>query len=142
MKKITFLFLAFLAFSISASAQFTFPTVVGPTNVAEGSPVTLNINDVANSAGAIAGSYAFFVITVDWTDGFDAYSIEASLTATTTAGDVLFDPPTTGGASNGTATTLTFQGSFTAPYDPSVDGALDITLSNLLEVRMQIGLIL
>ena len=67
MKKIT-LFLIMLGFCITASAQYDFSTIIGPTNVAEGTPVTISINDVANSVGVPAsssGAYDSFTVTVD-----------------------------------------------------------------------------
>ena len=48
MRKITLIVFALLAFTISANAQFSFPSIGGPTNVPAGAPVTLNINDAGN----------------------------------------------------------------------------------------------
>ncbi len=131
MKKIT-LFLIMLGFFLTASAQYNFPTIVGPTNVAEGSPVTINLNDVANTAGVPAsssGSYESFSISADWVaGGANPYSNEADLTVTTTAGSVLIDPPTTSGALGADAV-ITFVGDFAGLYDPTTDGSLDLVLN-------------
>ena len=82
MKKITFLFMLFaLAFTWQINAQHTFPVIAGPTNVAAGSPVTLSINDAANSAAVPAGSYSSFTVTADWTAGGGGpWSSEADIT--------------------------------------------------------------
>ena len=113
MKKIT-LFLIMLGLCVTASAQYDFSTIVGPTNVAEGTPVTINLNDVANSVGVPAsssGAYDSFSITVDWSAGGGGpWSSEADITFTTSAGSVTIDPPTAGGANSGADTTLTFSG--------------------------------
>ena len=129
MKKITFLFIAVMS-SLSALAQYDFPAVVGPIGVTSGSGPTVNINDVANGAGAPGVTYVDFVVTVDWESvSGGPYSVEADLTFTTTAGSVLIDPPTSGQAGNGDATTLTFEGTIPGgSYDPSVDGFLELTL--------------
>ncbi|QIJ90516.1 hypothetical protein C7H62_2708 [Mesoflavibacter sp. HG96] len=127
MKKITFLFMLFaLAFTWQINAQHTFPVIAGPTNVAAGSPVTLSINDAANSATVPAGSYSSFTVTADWTAGGGGpWSSEADITL----GGVSVDPPTSGGATSGNATTLTFDGSFSALYDPTIDGTLDLVMN-------------
>ncbi len=127
MKKITFLFMLFaLAFTWQINAQHTFPVIAGPTNVAAGSPVTLSINDAANSAAVPAGSYSSFTVTADWTAGAGGpWSNEADVTL----GGVTVDPPTLGGANDGIATTLTFDGSFSALYDPTIDGTLDLVMN-------------
>ncbi len=128
MKKITLLVVAMLFGSLTAFAQFSFPAE-GPELVTAGTPTTLGINDAGNAAGATAGTYVTFIVTADWAEGAGGpWSSEAELQLTTTAGTVDIDPPTTGAASSGDPTTLTFEGSFVAPYDPSVDGFLEITL--------------
>ncbi|MFD1017125.1 GEVED domain-containing protein [Winogradskyella rapida] len=131
MKKIT-LFLIMLGFCLTATAQYSFPTVTGPTNVVEGSPVTLSLNDVANTAGVPAGasgSYSSFSITVDWSAGAGGpWASEADLTITTTAGALTLEP-TEGGANSSSDTVLTFTGDFPAIYAPTSDGYLDLTLS-------------
>ena len=130
MKKITLLLFTMLLGSFTTFAQYDFSTVVGPTSVVNGSPVTLNINDIANAAGAPAGTYIDFVVTADWVSTNNAWASEADLTLTTTAGSVLIDPATTGSADSGTSTTLTFEGTLPGgSYDPSVDGFLDIVLN-------------
>ena len=131
MKKIT-LFLILLGFTLTASAQYDFPPIVGPTNVAEGSPVTINLNDAANTAAVPAsstGSYNSFLVTADWVaGGNNPYSAEADLTVTTTAGSILIDPPTTNG-DFGADAVITFEGDFTGAYDPTTDGYLDLVLN-------------
>ncbi|WP_426432018.1 choice-of-anchor L domain-containing protein [Winogradskyella sp. HB-48] len=132
MKKTT-LFLIMLGFWITASAQYDFSPIVGPVNVAQGSAVTINLNDTANSAGVSAsssGAYDSFTITVDWSAGGGGpWSSEADITFTTTAGSVTIDPPTTGGGNNGGDTTLTFSGDLAGAYDPTTDGYIDIVLN-------------
>jgi len=128
MKKITLLFTAMLFTSLTAFAQFSFPDA-GPQNVVAGTPTVISINDAGNSAGASAGAYLSFSVSADWVaGGGNPWSTEADITVTTSAGGVLVDPPTTGGAASGDATTLTFEGEFLGVYDPSVDGTLDLVL--------------
>ncbi len=111
MKKITFLlFTCCVLSSFTALAQFSFPADAGPHSVVNGTPVTLNINDAANVAGATAGVYDSFSVSADWISTNNAWASEADLTMTTTAGGVLIDPPTGGSANSGSATTLTFDG--------------------------------
>ena len=129
MKKIT-LFLIMLGFFLTASAQYDFAPIVGPTNVASGTPVTVNLNDAANTAGVPAspsGSYDSFSISVDWiAGGGNPWSSEADLTITTTAGSLTIDPPTSGGLNSNANTTLTFEGDFPGLYDPTTDGYIDL----------------
>ena len=131
MKKIT-LFLIMLGFFLTASAQYNFAPIVGPTNVASGTPVTINLNDVANVVGVPAsstGTYNSFSISLDWSaGGGNPYSGEADITVTTTAGSVLIDPPTTNG-NLGDDAVVTFVGDFSAVYDPTVDGYIDLVLN-------------
>ncbi|MFC0604523.1 T9SS type A sorting domain-containing protein [Winogradskyella pulchriflava] len=131
MKKITYLVLCmFIGGLMTANAQYSFPAVAGPVVVAAGSPVTLNINDAANAAGVPAGMYSTFSVSVDWAeDAGNPFSSEADLTMTTTAGSVLIDPATTGSAGSANPTTMTFDGTFTADYDPTTDGFMDIVLN-------------
>ena len=131
MKKIT-LFLIMLGFFLTANAQYAFDPIVGPTNVAEGSPVTINLNDVANSAGVPAsssGSYDSFSITLDWSAGASLpYSDEADIIVNTTTGSVSIDPPTTSGPL-GNESEVTFVGNFPTVYNPLTDGYLEIILN-------------
>lgn len=132
MKKIT-LFFIMLGFFLTASAQYNFNPIVGPTNVASGSPVTINLNDAANLVGvpvSSTGSYDSFSITVDWVVGVgNPWSTEADLTITTTAGSITIDPPTTGGLNNNDSTTLTFVGDLAGIYDTTTDGYIDLVLN-------------
>ncbi|MEL0643240.1 T9SS type A sorting domain-containing protein [Olleya sp. Ti.3.14] len=128
MKKITLLLCVALISCFSAMAQHTFPVITGPTNVTQGSPVTLNINDAANSAAVPSGNYATFSISIDWVSTDNAWASECDLDLTTAAGTVNFNLPSTGSANSGAATTITFDGSFTADYDPDADGTFDIVL--------------
>ncbi|WP_339753705.1 gliding motility-associated C-terminal domain-containing protein [uncultured Winogradskyella sp.] len=131
MKKITLL-LIMLGFLLTANAQYVFNPIVGPTNVAAGAPVTINLNDAINSTGVAAsstGSYDSFSITVDWVaGGGNPWSAEAEITLTTTAGSVIIDPATTGGLTSNADTTLTFDGDLSAIYDPNADGFMDLVL--------------
>ncbi|WP_274476464.1 fibronectin type III domain-containing protein [Mangrovimonas aestuarii] len=130
MKKTTFWLFATMCFVFSwqLQAQFTFPVIAGPTNVPGSEEITLNINDVTNTAGVNSGIYESFLITVDWVNINNAYSQDADVTVTTASGSVLIDPPTSGGASNGDSTTLTFQGDLAGLYMPDTDGTLDLML--------------
>ncbi|WP_274476462.1 fibronectin type III domain-containing protein, partial [Mangrovimonas aestuarii] len=130
MRKTTFWLIATMCFVFSwqSQAQFTFPVIAGPTNVPGSTEITLNINDVANTAAVTAGVYDSFLITVDWVNVNNAYSSEADVTVTTAAGSVVIDPPTSGGANNTNSATLTFQGDLAGLYEPAVDGALDLIL--------------
>ncbi len=130
MKKITLLPIAilFLVFSWQSNAQYTFAPA-GPVNVVAGTPVNLSINNAANTAAAPAGTYTDFYISVDWADGFNAWSNEAYLTVVTSSGSVVVNPATSGAASSGADTTLAFFGSFAGDYNPSVDGTLNLILN-------------
>ena len=131
MKKITSLLcfsIVFLA-SFSVFSQFSFPADAGPYTVANGATVTINVNDAGNSGGVTAGLYDSFTVTADWVSINNAWASEADLTVTTTAGTVVIDPPTSGSATSGAMTTIGFSGDFSGPYDPSVDGALDIVMN-------------
>ena len=132
MKNFTLLFSALLltAFSWQANAQYSFP-VAGPVNVPNGAAPTVNFNDLANTAGVpITDTYSTFSVSVDWVAGAGGpYSSEGDLTMVTNSGSVLIDPATTGSAFSSTSVTMTFDGTFTAPYDPSSDGLLDIVLN-------------
>ncbi|MBO3115765.1 T9SS type A sorting domain-containing protein [Winogradskyella sp. DF17] len=135
MKKCTSFFIALLAFIGYSNAQFSFPTISGPEFVAEGSPVTIGLNDTFNSAGVDSGNYDSFTVIVDWVEGLGApWSIEAGLTITTAAGSETIEPATSGAADNGNATTLIFSGNLPGFYDPDVDGFLEITLSQSFEL--------
>lgn len=111
-----------------ANAQYTFPTVPGPVNVVAGTGATVNLNDAANSAGVPVALYDSFSITVDWGNpAGNPWSSEAELQVVTINGVVAdIDPPSTGAANSGAATTLTFSGTITGNYEPGVDGTLDI----------------
>ncbi len=132
MKKATLILLTVLLTSFVCNAQYVFNPIAGPTNVPYGSPVTINLNDVANSAGVTAsstGTYFAFLVTVNWSDGSGIpWSSEAELTFVTSAGSVNIDPPTSGGLNSGANTTLTFAGNLAGLYDPSTDGYIDLIL--------------
>lgn len=130
MKKITLFFVAILS-SFTIMAQYSFPvdtnvyTTTGPAPV-----VVVPVNDAGNAAGVPAGIYSQFTVTADWSDPGtgDPWSSEEALNFVTTAGTTLIDPPTSGGANTGASTTLTFSGIMAGPYDPSVDGFLELGL--------------
>ncbi|WP_369995739.1 T9SS type A sorting domain-containing protein [Winogradskyella sp.] len=129
MKKITFVLSLVLCMGLwQSNAQHTFPAIPGPELVESGTPVTLNINDAANTAGVPAAIYDSFTVTVDW-DEVDGgpWSNEAMLDVFTAAGNVAsIFPPTSGGSSSGDSTTLTFSGTFSTNYDPATDGLLEL----------------
>lgn len=69
-------FTIMLAGTISAQ-QHDFAAIPGPTLVAQGTPVTLNINDAGNMAGVpvpSSGTYSSFSVSVDWANNYDAFS--------------------------------------------------------------------
>ncbi|WCO01145.1 T9SS-dependent choice-of-anchor J family protein [Psychroserpens ponticola] len=130
MKKTTLLLITMLSLLWQTQAQHNFATILGPENVAQGSPVTLSINTVGNTAAVPTDSYEIFTVTADWVNVSDAYSSEADLTLTTTAGSVTIDPPSSGSFDSFASTTLTFSGTLpSGSYDPSIDGFLEITLN-------------
>ena len=122
---------AFLFLPGVSLAQYSFPAIVGPETVQDGSPVTLNINDLINSAGVpTLGTYSSFSVSVDWTEANAsfAYSNEAALTMLTNGSTNIIDPPTSGASGTTNPATILFDGVFTTPYDPSVDGTMDLLL--------------
>ncbi|MDG5491717.1 T9SS type A sorting domain-containing protein [Psychroserpens sp. SPM9] len=128
MKKITLLFVAMLFGSLTAFAQFTFPTdATVYTVVADDGALPITVNDAGNIAGVTAGTYTSFSITADWVSTDNAWASEADLTVTTAAGIVNVDP--IGAADSGDPATLLFEGDLAGIYDPSVDGALDLALN-------------
>ncbi|MEO1030425.1 MAG: FG-GAP-like repeat-containing protein [Bacteroidota bacterium] len=133
MKKITLLLITALFTGLACNAQYSFNPIAGPTNVAQGSPVTINLNDVANSAGAAAsstGAYSSFSVSVDWAEGAGTpWSVEADLTFVTSAGSITIDPPTSGSANSTANTTLTFEGNLAGLYNPTTDGYIDLVLN-------------
>ncbi|WP_179019984.1 fibronectin type III domain-containing protein [Winogradskyella forsetii] len=130
MKKITFFICAFFMSGLSiVTAQHSFAPQ-GPETVANGAPVTVSINDMANTAAVPAGLYDAFSVSADWSEiAGGPYSSEADLTITTTAGSVDIDPPTSGSATDAVATTLVFSGDLAGVYDPSTDGFIEIVLN-------------
>src|SRR5690554_3194538 len=128
MRKKLLLFLSFML-SLWSYGQFTFPNVTGPISVSGGTAENVLINDAANAAAVPAGLYDSFSVSVDWESTNNAWASEADLTINTSGGSVTIDPPTTGSANSGAATTLTFSGSLTSLYDPSVDGLLTLDLN-------------
>ena len=133
MKKITLLIVAAVFTCFVGNAQYVFNPIAGPVNVAEGSPVTINLNDIANSSGVAAsstGTYNSFSISVDWVavSGIP-WSSEADIIFTTSVGSTHIDPPTAGGANSTDNTTLIFEGFLADVYDPTVDGYIDLVLN-------------
>jgi len=133
MKKITLLLIVALCSSLAANAQYVFNPIAGPTNVPEGSPVTINLNDMANTAGVTAsstGTYNAFTITVEWSaGGGNPWSSEADLRFNTSAGSVLINPPTSGGQGSNDDATITFSGNMAGVYDPDSNGFIDLILN-------------
>ena len=129
-KTLLFLCIGLLLTSSNLIAQHTFATDTNVYTVPDDvTVVPVSINDAANSAAAPGGTYLTFQVTADWSiTGGNAWSSEEALTVTTAAGSVTIDPPTSGGASNTDPTTLTFDGTLAGPYDPTVDGTLDLGL--------------
>ena len=133
MKKITLFLVATLFTCFVGNAQYVFNTIVGPSNVVAGSPVTINLNDIANTANVTSsstGSYNSFSVSVGWEAGSGVpWSSEADLTFITQAGSVNIDPPTSGSAGSTDSTTLIFEGNLAGLYDPSVNGYIDLVLN-------------
>lgn len=133
MRKVFSVLVAFVAISSmaigQANADFTFGTLPGPFNVPAGAGPSINLNNAGNSAGVTSDLYGSFTVTSDWVAGGGGpWSSEAEITMTTAAGSTNIDPPTSGQASNGDPTTLTFSGFLAGVYDPDVDGSLDLLL--------------
>ncbi|MCA0131216.1 FG-GAP-like repeat-containing protein [Winogradskyella alexanderae] len=130
MKKITLFILTTVLSCFFGNAQYVFSPIEGPINVAQGAPVTYNLNDIANSAGVTipaSGTYNSFRVSVEWSEGSGIpWSIEADLTFITNSGSVNIDPPTSGGQSSTSNTTLTFEGDLPGLYDPASDGYIDL----------------
>src|SRR5690554_5199509 len=118
LKLLTFLLMLFAGFS--ATAQFTFPAVAGPTDVPGGTTgVTLNINDATNTEGVPAGIYESYTVTVDWVSTDNAWSSETRIEITTASGstgEITADNAT----SNGSPIELIFSGNFNGYYEPAV----------------------
>ena len=133
MKKITILLIITVFTFYLGNAQYVFDPIVGPTNVAAGSPVTINLNDAANSGAVSASStgyYDSFSISVDWENGSGIpWSNEADLTVTTSSGSVNIDPPSSGGQNSTNSTTITFVGNLASLYDPTANGYIDLILN-------------
>ena len=119
------------AITFSLQAQETFPPVDAPNgSVVDGSnPVTINLNDVANSAGIAPGVYDSFEVTVDWFDDTGAEPEDAGLTVVTSSGNTDFTTPTNVTFIPPLDATLLFSGDFASPYIPDSDGTLDLILS-------------
>ncbi|MBU2927025.1 choice-of-anchor L domain-containing protein [Winogradskyella psychrotolerans] len=132
MKNITLFFIVF-GFFLTAQAQYNFSPITGPTNVIAGTPVIINLNDLANTSNvpvSSTGSYNSFLITVNWVQrNGNPWSNDAQLTVLTTAGAIDFLDPSNGGANNGDATTLTYTGELAGLYNPTNDGYLDLVLN-------------
>ncbi|WP_274474270.1 fibronectin type III domain-containing protein [Mangrovimonas aestuarii] len=131
MKKISLWLLALCCVLISQQgfSQYTLPTIGGPQNVVAGSNVTLNLNDSANTDDFPTNYYQDFIVTAFWSSGNGAWSSQAGITMVTSAGSVSVTPPTSGGMDGTFGTQLTFTGTLPAIYDPSVDGTLNLILS-------------
>jgi len=127
MKKITLLFTILI--TVTASAQFTLPTEAGPITVASGTQETIDLNNLANSAGVDSGIYSSATITADWENISGAWSAESGMLATTADGATALYDASDGDAFNSNATTLTFTIPFNGNYNPDVDGTLSVNLN-------------
>ena len=132
MQKITLLFICVLLTTFTVNAQFVFPPVAGPVIVSDGTPVIVSINDLANGESVPAGTYDRISITADWDSVGFSWSSEARLSVVTSAGattPVASENGTSSGAALsiefGVGTPILLEG----PYDPSVDGTLDLSLT-------------
>lgn len=118
-----------LTASSTATAAFIFPTIPGPVAVPAASSPVISLNDAGNSAGVTPGLYGAFSVTADWVEvSGNPFSIEAEIQLESAAGVADVDPPTTGGLGSALPTTLTFESFLVGPYDPDVDGTLDLIL--------------
>ena len=117
--------LSLVALAGSAHADFSFTPFAGPYTVGN-TTVTINANDLANSAGVPAGLYSSANVTVAWGNSDnDAWSTEAvaafnggSQVTASSGSDFSADP-----------TTLTWTGlSLGGLYNPSVDGTLNFNM--------------
>ena len=132
MKKITLLFICVLLTTFTVNAQFVFPPVAGPVIVSDGTPVIVSINDLANGESVPAGTYDRISVTADWNSVGFSWSSEARLAVATSAGATDFVAPENG-ANSGAALSIEFGVAtpilLAGPYDPSVDGSLDLGLA-------------
>ena len=118
------------AINFSLQAQETFPPVDAPNGalIHGNTSVTINLNDIANSAGIAPGVYDSFEVTVDWF--YDNGEPEdAGLTVVTSSGNTDFTTPTNVIPVIPLDATLVFSGDFASPYMPDSDGTLDLILS-------------
>lgn len=108
-----------------ARADFSFSPFAGPYTVGN-STVTINANDLGNSALVPAGLYGSANVTVSWGNSVDdAYSIEA--VAAFNGGSQV--TASSGSGFSATPTTLTWTGlSLGGIYNPSVDGTLNFNM--------------
>ncbi len=127
MKKFNLYLLVMLLVQISY-AQDGFPFIPLET-VSNGSPVTLNLNDVADSAGLIPDVYLTLRLGTDWQAvSGSPTSDEASVEVITTAGSVTLSPATITSELSSGLTRLTFLITLPANYLPQNDGYLDVIL--------------
>lgn len=126
MKKII-LSLALCIASI-ASAQDGFPFIPSET-VMNGSPVTLNLNDVGDSAGLIPNVYLTLRLVTDWVSvSGNPQPEEASVEVITTAGSVTLSPATIISDPGSGIPKLKFMITLPGNYLPQNDGYLDVIL--------------
>ncbi|WP_353778691.1 T9SS type A sorting domain-containing protein [Winogradskyella sp. 3972H.M.0a.05] len=126
MKKI--MLSAALLFAAISYAQDGFPFIPSET-VAEGSPVTLNLNDVGDSAGLIPDVYTTLRLVTDWVSvSGNPQPEEASIEVITTAGSVTLSPATIITEPNPGISRLKFLVALPGNYLPQNDGYLDVIL--------------
>jgi hypothetical protein len=65
MKKYLLLLFCNVFCSFTVMAQYSFPPIIDPVNVASGTATTIHINDEANSSGVPTGIYYTFSVSAD-----------------------------------------------------------------------------
>ncbi len=129
MKKYTFCLCIIISSFINLYAQYSFPINSGPINVAEGSPVTLDLNDIENSAVVTNNLYLSLRVITDWMPNVGAPSTgEASIEVTTTSGTVVVLSPQSVVEDSCCPLSLSFFAVLPANYIPLSDGFLNVVL--------------
>lgn len=139
MKKILSVLALVACMSGTANADFTFDAFAtgppipgfpdsGPITVANGSPVTYELNDAANSAGVPLETFQAFRVTADWAAlAGGPWSSEARVDFTFNGNTTsLFSP--LNGVNSGATTTLFWEYNLGATYDVAAASNFEITM--------------
>ena len=127
MKKITLCFCFIILFCHTINAQYYFPLDVGPINISDSTPLTYNLNDVANGSSVTNNAYQTLRVEAKWQEssGNPLYT-DASVEVITTAGSVIGTPVSL--LTDFVPNSITFLAVFPANYIPLSDGYLDVII--------------